>query len=270
MNAGGLKMQGPNLELCKPQSPRVRMAGKWAAEAPTEAKFTPGPGAYPTYGGVGQKPAPHMRRNPPSFSFGGARRGPATGKGASRVARAQTPGPGEYDLPSGSGRQSVSTHRSAPAASLSPRPVDRRASRGDDGGFACRADSFLSPRTAPNKPWSPRVSFGARLSPRDARGGDTPGPGRYVGPSHGSSIGRQLDSKYTSSPAVSLSGRTRLPGTAAAAKASSAGSEMTDSSIGRQKTSTQSNAPAFSFGERTQSAGLSARNATNPGPGYYG
>ena len=45
---------------------------------------------------------------------------------------------------------------------------------------------------------------------------------------------------------------------------------MTDSSIGRQKTSTQSNAPAFSFGERTQSAGLSARNATNPGPGYYG
>ena len=58
MNAGGLKMQGPNLELCKPQSPRVRMAGKWAAEAPTEAKFTPGPGAYPTYGGVGQKPCP--------------------------------------------------------------------------------------------------------------------------------------------------------------------------------------------------------------------
>ena len=81
MNAGGLKMQGPNLELCKPQSPRVRLSGKWTAAPASEAQFTPGPGAYPSFGGVGQKPAPHMRSNPPSFSFGGARRmGHATAK----------------------------------------------------------------------------------------------------------------------------------------------------------------------------------------------
>lgn len=228
-------------KLTKKSSPRVSMGTRLTPREPE--RWACGPGSYAMRCGVGQL-SPTMKSAPAS-SFG---RSSTSWWRYEDEAR----GPGHYELPNSFGSRQVN-RRSSTAVTMRSRTPRREYGPGGQGPGLCRRDSFLDPRSAPNKRAAPRFSIGVRTSQKTS---PSPGPGAHFVSS----------GKRRSGPAYTMGGRVH---TASLKPTTDIGPGRCreDSSIGAQAVSTQKNYPAFSFGLRCQPK---KETDFTPGPGAYG